>query len=74
MIFKLKTSKETADTLSNAIRPTTTLITIMWANNEIGTINDISALCDVAHQNGVLFHTDATQISGKLSIKMEAIC
>ena len=59
------------DTLSNAIRPTTTLITIMWANNEIGTINDISALCDVAHQNGVLFHTDATQISGKLSINVK---
>lgn len=38
------------DTLSNAIRPTTTLITIMWANNEIGTINDISALCDVLFQ------------------------
>lgn len=61
------------DTLSNAIRPTTTLITIMWANNEIGTINDISALCDVAHQNGVLFHTDATQISGKLSINVKDI-
>lgn len=59
------------DTLSNAIRPTTTLITIMWANNEIGTINDISALCDVAHQNGVLFHTDATQISGKLSTNVK---
>ena len=45
----------------------------MWANNEIGTINDISALCDVAHQNGVLFHTDATQISGKLSINVKDI-
>ena len=61
------------DALSNAIRPTTTLITIMWANNEIGTINDISALCDVAHKNGVLFHTDATQISGKLTINMKDI-
>lgn len=57
-----------ADSLTNAIRPTTTLVTIMWANNEIGTINDINTLCEIAHQNGVLFHTDATQISGKLPI------
>lgn len=59
------------DCLSKAIRPTTTLITIMWANNEIGTINDIDALCDIAHQHGIPFHTDATQISGKLPINVK---
>lgn len=59
--------------LEDAIRPETTLVTIMWANNEIGTINDIAALCKVAHRHGVLFHTDATQISGKLPINMEEV-
>lgn len=57
--------------LGYAMRPVTTLVTLMWANNEIGTINDIRALCDVAHKNGVLFHTDATQVSGKLPINVE---
>lgn len=61
------------ETLENAIRPDTTLSTIMWANNEVGTINDIGALCEAAHRHGVLFHTDATQISGKLPINMEDV-
>ena len=59
------------EVLEHAIRPDTTLATIIWANNEIGTINDITALCDIAHQHGVLFHTDATQISGKLPISVK---
>lgn len=61
------------DTLENAIRPDTTLVTIMWANNEIGTINDIGTLCKIAHRHGVPFHTDATQVSGKLPINMENV-
>lgn len=61
------------ETLEHGIRPDTTLVTIMWANNEIGTVNDIAALCEVAHQHGVLFHTDATQVSGKLPINMEDV-
>lgn len=59
------------EALNSAIRPETTLVSIIWANNEIGTINDITALCDIAHQHGVLFHTDATQISGKLPISVK---
>ena len=59
------------EALRGAIRPETTLATIMWANNEIGTINDITTLCDIAHQYGVLFHTDATQISGKFPISVK---
>ncbi len=61
------------EVLRRAIRPATTLITLMWANNEIGTVNDISALCDVAHKNGIPFHTDATQVSGKLPINVEEV-
>lgn len=56
--------------LREALRPTTSLVSIMWANNEIGTINDIGALCAAAHRNGTAFHTDATQISGKLPINV----
>lgn len=56
------------EALDGAITPETTLVTLMWANNEIGTINDIRALCEIAHRHGVQFHTDATQISGKLPI------
>lgn len=37
------------------------LVSIMWANNEIGTINDIKALSNIAHKHGAIFHTDATQ-------------
>lgn len=58
------------EVMEGAIQPETTLATIMWANNEIGTINDIKALCDAAHRHNVLFHTDATQISGKLPINV----
>lgn len=60
-------------TLEDSIQAGTTLVTIMWANNEIGTINDIVTLCEVAHRHGVLFHADATQISGKLPINMEEV-
>lgn len=56
------------EALDGAIRPETTLVTLMWANNEIGTINDIPALCGAAHRHGVPFHTDATQVSGKLPV------
>lgn len=61
------------EALEHAIQPDTTLSTIMWANNEIGTINDIAALCEVAHRHEVLFHTDATQVSGKLPINVEDV-
>lgn len=59
------------EVLEQAIRPETTLVTLMWANNEIGTINDIPALCAAAHRHGVPFHTDATQVSGKLPISVK---
>ncbi|MDO4754630.1 MAG: cysteine desulfurase NifS [Bacillota bacterium] len=51
----------TPEVLRQAIRPDTKLVTIMLANNEIGTIQDIKALAAVAREHGVLFHTDAVQ-------------
>jgi cysteine desulfurase len=57
--------------LKKAIRPTTILISIMHGNNEIGTIQDVAAIGKIAHENGVLFHTDAVQTVGKVPIDVE---
>jgi len=54
--------------LENAIKSTTVLVSIIWGNNEIGSLNDISSLYSVCKEHGVLFHTDATQVIGKLDI------
>ncbi len=52
--------------LEKAIRPDTILVSIMFANNEIGTIEPIKRLCEIAHAHGVLFHTDAVQATGAI--------
>ena len=52
--------------LDEAIREDTVLVSIMYANNEIGTIQPIKELCEVAHKHGVLFHTDAVQATGAI--------
>lgn len=54
-----------------AIKPNTVLATFIWANNEIGSINDVNGLADIAHQNGILLHIDGTQIVGKLPVNLE---
>ncbi len=54
--------------LEAAIRPTTMLIAVMYANNEIGVIQPIKAISDIARKHGVLFFTDATQAVGKVPI------
>lgn len=59
------------DDLKNAIRPTTILITIMFANNEIGTIQSVKEIGEVAKENKVLFHTDAVQAFGQLPINVD---
>ncbi len=50
--------------LESAITDKTILVSVMYANNEIGTIEPIKELCEVAHKHGVLFHTDAVQATG----------
>lgn len=62
----------TADQVAQAIREDTCLVTIMYANNEIGTIQPIEAIGAVCHEKGVLFHTDAVQAAGHLSIDVRA--
>ncbi|MCD8334980.1 MAG: cysteine desulfurase NifS [Clostridiales bacterium] len=58
--------------LKAAIRPDTALVTIMYANNEIGTIQPITELGAICHEKGVLFHTDAVQAVGHLPIDVKA--
>ena len=57
--------------LKKAIRPTTILISIMFANNEIGTIQPIKEIGEIAKENGILFHTDAVQAYGQLPINVD---
>lgn len=57
--------------VEKAIRPDTALVTVMYANNEIGTIQPIREIGAVCRQNGVLFHTDAVQAAGHLQINVE---
>ncbi len=52
------------------IRPETSLITIMWVNNETGVIQSIDEISKLAHENGALFLTDATQAVGKIPINV----
>ena len=59
------------DELKKAIRPDTILISVMFANNEIGTIQPIKEIGEIAKEHGVLFHTDAVQAYGHLPIDVE---
>jgi len=59
--------------LANALRDDTTLVSIMFANNEIGTIQPIGELCAAAHERGALFHTDAVQALGNLPINVKEL-
>ena len=55
----------------SAIRPDTILASIMFANNEIGTIEPIAELGKIAHKHGVVFHTDAVQAFGHIRVKVD---
>ena len=59
--------------MNSAITSDTRLISIMYANNEIGTIEPIKELCEIAHRNGALFHTDAVQAVGHIEIDVKAL-
>ena len=59
--------------LEKALRPETTIVSIMYANNEIGTIEPIAELCRIAKAHGALFHTDAVQAVGHVPIDVKAL-
>lgn len=59
--------------LKKAIRPETKLVSIMMANNEIGTMQNISSLAKIAHSRNILFHTDAVQAVGHIPIDVKRL-
>ena len=61
------------DELEKAIRPDTILSSVMFANNEIGTIQPIKEIGEIAKKHGVLFHTDAVQAYGQLPINVDEL-
>ncbi len=67
-----KTGMIDIEALKAAIRPDTILVSIMYANNEIGTINPVKEIGKICKEKGILFHTDATQAVGKIPVDVEA--
>ena len=67
------TGRVSAEQVKDAIRDDTILVSLIFANNEIGTINPIAEIGAVCKEKGVLFHTDATQAFGKVPIDVEAM-
>ena len=63
----------TAETLESLITFSTSLVSIMFANNEVGTIEPIKDLCEIAHKHGSLFHTDAVQAVGHVRIDVKEL-
>lgn len=61
-----------SEDLRTALRDTPAVVSIMHANNEIGTVQDIAQLAEIAHERGALFHTDAVQSVGHMPVNVEA--
>ena len=59
--------------LERAITPQTTLVSVMHANNEVGTIQPIPLLAEIAHRAGALMHTDAAQSVGKIAVDVDGL-
>ncbi len=62
-----------ADCLENFITKDTRTVSVMYANNEIGTIQPIGKLAEIAHRNGALFHTDAVQAVGHVEVDVKKL-
>jgi Cysteine sulfinate desulfinase/cysteine desulfurase and related enzymes len=61
------------DDVRRALRPSTILVSIMHANNEVGTIQPLEEIAQIAHEAGILFHTDAAQSVGKISFSVQEL-
>lgn len=59
--------------LENALQPNTVLVSIIYGQSEVGTLQPIHTLGHMAHQKGVLFHTDAVQVAGRLAIDLKEL-
>ena len=67
------TGRVDPDDLARALRPDTVLVSIMHANNEVGTLQPIAACAAIARAHGVRFHTDAAQSVGKVATRVDAL-
>jgi cysteine desulfurase len=67
-----QTGRITTEMVAQALRPDTILVALMWANNEVGTLNPIREIGALCHSKGVLLFTDATQAVGKVPVDVEA--
>jgi cysteine desulfurase len=67
------TGRVDPDDVRNAITPRTILVSIMHANNEVGTVQPIEECTEIAHEQGVLFHTDAAQSVGKVRTRVDEL-
>ncbi|MBW2309891.1 MAG: cysteine desulfurase [Deltaproteobacteria bacterium] len=68
-----KHGKIDLEQLKDLITERTGLVSVMMANNEIGTIQDIAAIADIVHEHGALFHSDAVQAVGKIPVDVEKL-
>ena len=66
------TGRVSVEDVAAAMRDDTILVALMWANNEVGTLNPIREIGQLCHERGVLFFTDATQAVGKVPVDVEA--
>jgi len=66
-----KFGQVTVESVIKHLNPRTSLVSIMWVQNEIGTINPIQEIAEVCFSNGVTFHTDATQALGRVPISLK---
>ncbi len=67
-----QTGRVSVEAVEAAMREDTILVSLMWANNEVGTLNPIREIGKLCHDRGVLFFTDATQAVGKIPVDVEA--
>ena len=61
------------DAIELAMQPDTALVSVMHANNELGTVQDLAAIARVAHAGGALFHSDGVQAAGKIAVNVAAL-
>ncbi len=57
----------------STIRPDTVLVSVMFVNNEIGVIQDITTIGNICRENKIIFHVDAAQATGKVKIDLETL-
>lgn len=61
------------DELRRVIRPETSIISLMWANNEVGTVQPVEQIAEIAREKNIFFHSDAIQVPGKLPIDLSEL-